>query len=253
MDEIRNAILSARAEQVGLIQKSIVNAEEVLNDDEDVRKAKDAESVDDEEDSEKEKEEGNEDGEKDAKDDDNPDGGDADDEEKGGCGSVKKSDIAEALSGYGSAIKIKKKGKEIKEHLKDVLIPELNARLAELSGKADKLLESCGNAPTRQPDSWWTDGIKIDCGYKVYDWREMECCKTDGRVMYATLSAEDAAEKKGNIPENEEQAVARRDYNEAVRGICNVKVDLKTCEIMQNLKDNEEYELNPRQVIALKF
>ena len=33
MDEIRNAILSARAEQVGLIQKSVVNAEEVLNDD----------------------------------------------------------------------------------------------------------------------------------------------------------------------------------------------------------------------------
>ena len=23
-------------------------------------------------------------------------------------------------------------------------------------------------------DCWWTDGIKIDCGYKVYDWREME-------------------------------------------------------------------------------
>lgn len=190
--------------------------------------------------------------EKDADDDDNPDGGD-DDEEKGSYGSVKKSDIAEALSGYGSSIKIKKKGKEIKEHFKDVLIPELNARLAELSEKADKLLESCGNAPTRQLDSWWTDGIKIDCGYKVYDWREMECCRTEGRVMYATLSAEDAAEKKGNISENEEQAVARRDYNEAVRGICNVKVDLKTCEIMQNLKDNEEYELNPRQVIALKF
>lgn len=241
MDEIRNAILSARAEQVGLIQKSVVNAEEVLKDDEEVRKAKDAEDV--EEDDEYEDEEDFEEEEEtdDAEDDEDPDGG------------VKKSDIAEALSGYGSAIKIKKKGKEIKEHLKDVLIPELNARLAELSGKADKLLESCGNAPTRQPDCWWTDGIKIDCGYKVYDWREMECCKTDGRVMYATLSAEDAAEKKGNIPENEEQAVARRDYNEAVRGICNVKVDLKTCEIMQNLKDNEEYELNPRQVIALKF
>lgn len=241
MDEIRNAILSARAEQVGLIQKSVVNAEEVLNDDEEMRKAKDAEDVD--EDDEYEDEEGFEEEEETdgAEDDEDPDGG------------VKKSDIAEALSGYGNAIKIKKKGKEIKEHLKDVLIPELNARLAELSGKADKLLESCGNAPTRQPDCWWTDGIKIDCGYKVYDWREMECCKTDGRVMYATLSAEDAAEKKGNIPENEEQAVARRDYNEAVRGICNVKVDLKTCEIMQNLKDNEEYELNPRQVIALKF
>ena len=233
MDEIRNAILSARAEQVGLIQKSVVNAEEVLNDDEEVRKAKDADEVDDDDDEYEDEE--------DFEDDEDPDGG------------VKKSDIAEAFSGYGSNIKIKKKGKEIKEHLKEVLIPELNARLVELSGKADKLLECCGNAPTRVPDSWWTDGIRIDCGYKVYDWREMECCKTDGRVMYATLSAEDAAEKKGNVPENEEQATSRREYNDTVRKICNVKVDLKTCEIMQNLKDGEEYELNARQVIALKF
>lgn len=251
MDEIRNAILSARAEQVNLIQKSIVNAEEVLENDEDVRKAEDAENVDDEEDSEKEKEDDNNDGEEDAKDDDDPDGGDADIEE--GCGGkVKKSDIAEALSGH-NGLKIKKKGKEIKEHLTNVLIPELNAKLAEKEALANRLLESCGDAPTREPDCWWTDGIKMDCGYKVYDWREMECCNNDGRVMYETLSASDAKEKRGNVPESEDQAVSRRDYNEAVRAICNIKVDLKTCEIMQNLKDSEEYELNPRQVLALKF
>lgn len=216
IDEVTRVILGARASQVDRIKKSISNADSVLDsDEEELRKGEDPD----------------EDGEE-----------------------TEKSDIANALSGYDSNIKITKTGKEIKTQVSDVIVPELTAVLAQKESEAGNLLEKCGNAPTRDPECWWTDGIKMDCGYKIYDWIETELRPKDGRLMEATLSAQDAAEKRGNVPEDAEQAKARQEYNRAVQAICNIKVDLKTCDIIaKNLKDGDKFQLNPRQVIALKF
>ena len=71
--------------------------------------------------------------------------------------------------------------------------------------------------------------------------------------MMSSLSASDAEDKKGNVPENQEQATCRREYNDIVRAICNIKVDIKVCEILKTLADNKEFELSPRQVLALRF
>ena len=90
-------------------------------------------------------------------------------------------------------------------------------------------------------------------GYKFYEWRETEWCNPENQRMYATLSANDEAEKKGNCPTSEGEAIARCAYNEIVRCICNIKVDIKACEILKTLKDTTEYELTPRQVLTLKF
>ena len=35
--------------------------------------------------------------------------------------------------------------------------------------------------------------------------------------------------------------------------IRNIKVDIKACEILKTLADNKEFELSPRQVLALRF
>ena len=95
---------------------------------------------------------------------------------------------------------------------------------------------------------------EIEVPYKVYDWNETYIPSADrGSISYETLSAEDAATKKGNVPENADQAKARNDYNEAVRMVCNVLVDLKACDILLSLKDGKEYELTPRQVLTLGF
>ena len=166
---------------------------------------------------------------------------------------VEKSDIADALSRCDGGVKIKKTGKEIKDQIANAIIPSLTAKLATAEAEATECLKNCGNAPTHDPDKWWTDGIEMDCGHKVYTWREMEFCEREGRLMYATLSAQDAADKLGNAPEDKAQAEWRQKYNDAIRKICNIKVDLKTCEIMSNLKDKDEFELNPRQIIALGF
>lgn len=224
-NDVRSAIQDARAKRLELIQKGISNAEEVMKDEDAVQKAEDEALF------EKAIEEGQETEEQE----------------------VEKSDIADALSRCDGGVKIKKTGKEIKDQITTAIIPSLTAKLATAEAEATECLKNCGNAPTHDPDKWWTDGIEMDCGYKVYNWREMEFYESDGRLMYATLSAQDAAEKRGNAPEDKAQAEWRQKYNDAIRRICNIKVDLKTCEIMSALKDNDEFELNPRQIIALGF
>ena len=241
-DEIRDAIMSARAAHMQLIQKSFSNSDDVLIDEDTVSKAQEDElflKATDPEDFDKEE----------VKDKDNDEG--EEDVEEAQDADVEKSDIAVALSS-SDAPKVVRTGKEIKEHLTDNVIPKLTSELAVKQQLANQLLGNCGIAPTHEPYKWWTEGIEIDCNYKVYDYGETECCSNCG-IMQATLSAQDAADKKGNCPETPEQAQCRRDYNDVVRYICNIMVDIKTCEIMQGLKDNEEYELNARQVIALDF
>ena len=238
MDEIQKAIQAAQAERRLHIAGCFSNAADLKESPEDIHKAEDGNEEETTEETEEvikaeeteteETSEGAEDGEEE----------------------TEKSDIMYAL-GNGN-IKVTKTGKEIKDQVDSVLLPELNAALATKEAEATAKLGECGNAPTKDPDTWWTGDVKMDVGFKVYDWREREWCQNDGR-MYPTLSASDEAEKKGNCPTSAAEAKAREEYNELVRCICNIKVDIKACEILKTLKDNTQYELTPRQVITLKF
>lgn len=223
MNDIEKAIKGARAAQVGRIYGSFSNVQEVMADEDSIRKG---EEVSEENPFEKAAAE------------------EAD---------MDKSDVMDALSHQGD-IKVSKTGKEIKDQVDTVLLPAMTADLAVKEAEAEKKLKDCGQAPTKDPDKWWTDGIKMDCGFKVYDWEETYVPNNDGGgKMMSSLSAEDAEDKKGNVPENQEQANCRREYNDIVRAICNIKVDIKACEILKTLADNKEFELSPRQVLALRF
>ena len=248
MDDIQKAILGVQAERRQHIANCFSNAVE-LKESDDIHKADDeemeeqeeetAEKQDKEDDADKQEQEEGE--EKEEKESDEADGGD----EK-----TEKSDIMYSLS--GGNIQVTKTGKEIKDQVDSVLLPELNANLAAKETAATEKLSECGGAPTKDPEPWWTGDVKMDVGYKVYDWHEMEFCQNENR-MYPTLSANDEAEKKGNCPTNEAEAKARHEYNEIVRCICNIKVDIKACEILKTLSDSKQYELTPRQVLTLKF
>jgi len=219
MDEIRKAIQGARAAQRERIMESFLNFQEVTADDDAIRKGEE---------------------------DENPFDIAAEEAD------MEKSDIMDALS-YQSDIKVSKTGKEIKDQVDTVILPDINADLAVKEAEADEKLKDCGTAPTKDPDKYWTDGIEMDCGYKIYDWNETYVPDNNSGNMMSSLSAEDAEAKKGNVPENQEQALCRREYNEIVRAICNIKVDIKACEILKTLADNKEFELSPRQVLALRF
>lgn len=222
MNDIEKAIKGARAAQVGRIYGSFSNVQEAMTDEDSIRKS---EEVSEENPFEKAAAEAD----------------------------MEKSDVMDALS-YQGDIKVSKTGKEIKNQVDTVLLPAMTADLAVKEAEAEKKLKDCGQAPTKDPDKWWTDGIKMDCGYKVYDWEETYAPNNDGGgKMMSSLSAEDANDKKGNVPENQEQANCRREYNDIVRAICNIKVDIKACEIMKTLKDEKQFELSPRQVLALRF
>lgn len=226
MDDIQKAIQDARAERLNHMYGTFSNLDEVRADEEELKKAKDVE--------EEEEDDGM--------------GEEVEDEEK-----TEKSDIMGAISGYGdSKIKVSKTGKEIKEQVDSVIMPELTANLAAKEIEANNKLKDCGAAPTHCPDPWWTDDVRMDCGYKIYNWKETEWCSNENR-MYPSLSAEDSAEKKGNCPTSEAEAKARCEYNDIVRCICNIKVDIKACEILKTLKDTSTYELTPRQVLTLRF
>lgn len=159
--------------------------------------------------------------------------------QKADDGEVEKSDIMNALS-YQGEIKVSKTGKEIKQQVDDVLLPDLNAKLAVKEEEATKKLADCGDAPTRDVDPWWTGDVKMDVGYKVYSWDE---------TYYNEEKANDSV--AGSL--SGEEADCRRCYNDIVRAICNIKVDIKACEILKELKDGTTYDLTPRQVLALRF
>lgn len=239
MDEIQKAIQAAQAERRLHIAGCFSNAADLKESPEDIHKAEDG---NEEETAEETSEEVNKAEETETE--ETSEGAEDGEEE------TEKSDIMYAL-GNGN-IKVTKTGKEIKDQVDSVLLPELNSALATKEAEATAKLGECGNAPTKDPDTWWTGDVKMDVGFKVYDWREREWCQNDGR-MYPTLSASDEAEKKGNCPTSAAEAKAREEYNELVRCICNIKVDIKACEILKTLKDNTQYELTPRQVITLKF
>lgn len=247
MDDIKKAIQDARASRIGHIygQFSNVDEVEVQESETAIKKADDAEEPDETEETyeDKENETDAEDNAEKAVETDE----DTDDEED----NAEKSDIMYALS--GGNIKVSKTGKQIKEQVENVIIPELNAALAVKENEATEKLKECGQAPTACVPTWWTGDVKMDVGYKFYEWRETDFCKPENQRMYATLSANDEAEKKGNCPTSEGEAIARCAYNDIVRCICNIKVDIKACEILKTLKDNTEYELTPRQVLTLKF
>lgn len=247
MDEISKALHADQMERRNHIASSFSNLAETAIDEEAIKKADDSEVEEKEEETaaeeeaknDEEKEEEKEAEKKETEESDEADGGE-----------TEKSDIMYALS--NGNIEITKSGKEIKEQVESVLLPELNANLAVKEAEATEKLGECGAAPTSDPDPWWTGDVKMDVGYKIYGWREMDFCKPESR-MYDSLSASDEAEKKGNCPTSEAEAKARREYNDIVRAICNIRVDIKACEILKELKDNAQYKLTPRQVITLKF
>lgn len=227
MDEISDAIQKALAAKVGRIYSSFSNVQEVTSDEEAIVKG---EETDEENPFEKAAEK-----------DDN-------EEEE-----IEKSDIMDVLSDSNSSIKISKTGKEIKEQVNNVLLPAKISDLVLKEEEANKKLKECGIPPTKEPDRWFTNGIKIDCAYKIYDWQETYFPNKSEEKIMSSLSAEDLENKKGNLPENQEQATCRAEYNNLVGAICNIKIDIKACEILKTLEDEKQFEISPYQVLTLRF
>ena len=162
-----------------------------------------------------------------------------------------KSDVMDAMCGYESKITISKTGKEIKEQVKNVVLPAKKECLEKCSADANKLLSDCGDAPTRDVPKYWLADMDIETAYKFYDWDETYVPERGINVVQ-TLSASENVQ--GNVPSSVKEGQTRREYNDKVRNVCDCLVDIKACEILlNNIKDNEKFTLSPRQILVLKF
>lgn len=247
--DVTQAFQNAQKMRMERICKSFSNAGDVLRDDTNLSKA--------EADAELEKAQGDTEGI-----DQNPFDLAAEEIEKGEGNEeeeVEKSDILNAVSSYGNPIKFFKTGKEIKEKLKGVR-SEKEAALSQAKKSADEILEDCGIAPSAPVPTYWTGELKLDVGYKMYDWNQTYYNEktSNGVGGFYTSSLSPAQqkekEKKDNSPETEAQAECRRNYNNQVRIIAEVMTDIKAIDILdENLKDGSSYQLDPRQIMAFGF
>ena len=170
---------------------------------------------------------------------------------KAGLSDVEKSDIMEAIS-YDSDFKFKKSGKEIKEQIKNIILPTKQAELEVKKNEANSLLTQCGEVPTHEVCGWGVNNLDLNCGYKTYCWEECREMRNDcGEVA---VSIDCCSEGSCRCASSKEEAEARRKYNECVEIICRIMVDIKACELLDNnLKDTDEFKMNVRQMAAFKF
>lgn len=172
--------------------------------------------------------------------------------EKSKSEDIEKSDIMNAIN-YDGEIRFNKTGKEIKEQIKNVVLPQKQAALEHKRNEIGILLPNCGEMPTKEPCNWWTNGIDVNCGYKIYSWSDCEVLRQNCGEVSMSLYDNNRPENC-NCAENEEQAKHRRDYNERVEEFCRILGDIKTCEsLMNNLKDEDKLRLTMQQLTAFKF
>lgn len=238
---MRQAQIGGMLRQFGFNPQDINKAQE--DDLEDMLDPDYAEKADDENDMPEDENEDNEETQE-----------DEDDAEKAEETDMEKSDIMEAIA-YSGNIKVKKTGKEIKEQLSKVVIPAKTAALEAKKAEATTYLKDCGDAPTQEPENWRCRQYHIEVPFKMYRWDEMrtKCC--DQRVVDSlSYEHQEGCKPECNCPKTKDEACARENYMEAVRCVCEIMVDLKACDLLvKNLKDNENIELTPTQVVAFQF
>lgn len=172
---------------------------------------------------------------------------------KSELGDIEKSDIMDAIS-YDSEFKFKKSGKEIKEQIKNVILPIKRAELKTKKNEANSLLTQCGEAPKNDVCRWWLNNLDLECGYKTYRWEECREMRDDCGEVAISVDCGDNTKMECNCAKDENEAKARREYNECVEIICRIMVDIKACELLDNnLKDTDEFKMNVRQIAAFKF
>lgn len=174
---------------------------------------------------------------------------------------IQKSDIFDAMrEGYHGQITMNKSGIEIKSQIRDNLLPKLTSAFEEKSAKLNELLGKTGAAPTR-PVYYYK--VKLDLPYKEYEWCETKYKVDSKTVLFDNFAnvVEGDSESEGievkekveefNCPKSLEEAKARIEYNDVLRGLLEVAVDIKTANVLLNLSDDQTYALTTEQMLAL--
>ena len=169
---------------------------------------------------------------------------------------IEKSEIFAALKTYNNPMMFKKTGKELKEHITNVLLPilieENNTKLAAIS----TYLESVSVKPTH--DVYCEISLGKEFPFKIYSWEESHYREksVEGSIFkgFGDVECCDEAECCPNYCSTQEEANNRCLYNSWVEELRNIILDIRTANVLiNNLEDEQEYWLNLEQVTSLKF
>lgn len=182
---------------------------------------------------------------------------------------IKKSDIFDAMMENGDYknVSITKTGKQIKEQLFNIVIPKLVENKDNCIKEIEGLLEVTGVAPTK--DFRFYERVKLDIPYKEYNYDETyfredkkEETKPQLFTNFAIEEDSDSEDMKAtieeivnkNYPMSLEEAENRQKYNDKLRCLANILIDLKTAETLSNnLDENRIFNLSVAQSLALMF
>lgn len=176
---------------------------------------------------------------------------------------INKSDIFDAMCEpvFEGSLSVEKTGKQIKDQVSNVIVPKLKLNYEEIISKLNNLLTLTGKSPT-MPIRYYK--IKLDLPYKEYDWSETQYHETTEEIngIFDTFANSDDIGTEESTPEiifeknpalTQEQAQARCSYNENLRILREIAVDIKTAQVLLQFEDSKVYKLNINQSIALGF
>lgn len=174
---------------------------------------------------------------------------------------IQKSEIFGALKQYNNPVIFKKKGKEIKEHIENVVLPKLLEKKSEIQVFLDEFLSNVVVMPTRP--CWMRITMSDEeFPYKQYGWEETNyqekafgtIFKGFGDIEEAEMGECEGCCKSPYYPQNKEEAESRLKYNSFVENFRDIIMDIKTANVLiKNLKDDDEYFLNLDQLTALNW
>ena len=169
---------------------------------------------------------------------------------------INKSDIFDAMCEpiFEGSLSVEKTGKQIKDQVLNIIVPKLKLNYEEIISKLNNLLTLTGKSPT-MPIRYYK--IKLDLPYTQYHETTEEI-----NGIFDTFANSDDIGTEESTPEiifeknpalTQEQAQARCSYNENLRILREIAVDIKTAQVLLQFEDSKVYKLNINQSIALGF
>lgn len=154
---------------------------------------------------------------------------------------------------WNNNMKFNKTGKALKAKFKELQTSQtalLETTKKDVDDKLSALIKS-GKIPTQSPYISSTYSKAVSQPYKIFTWRQCEFPSETGKN---DITYTNGTEKTLSYASTQEEADACREYNKAVDQYYDICVDLITIKAMiDNLEDNQKYELTQEQMIALSM
>lgn len=178
---------------------------------------------------------------------------------------IEKAQIFGALKNYNNPMMFEKTGAELKEQIKNVILPIL---MEANTSKVQFITAFLEAAPTQPTENLY---CKIDLGdefpFKVYNWEQCHYREkgVEGQIFKGFGDIEpDCEECCGDNCDvtistpiycaSEDEAKSRQTYNSWVEDLRDIILDIRTANVLlNNLIDTQKYILTLDQVTALKF